>query len=146
MPEERRRNEKEEKAEEKKHEKEEEKGRGWDEKWRRDRGNAVTWAAVLIWGALVLLAETTGYARIFNWWIGWAVFLTGFGIIILITAIIRSIIPEHRRAVGGSLILGCILLGVGLGGLIGWGYVWPVILIAIALIILIRAFSRGRRL
>ncbi|GAG16552.1 unnamed protein product, partial [marine sediment metagenome] len=51
MPE-RRRDEKKEEKEEKEEEKKGEK----EEKWRRDRGNALGWAAILIWGALVILA------------------------------------------------------------------------------------------
>lgn len=140
----RRRNEKEEEKKGEKGEKEEEKGRGWEEKWRRDRGNAVTWAVLLIWGALVLLAETTDFAANFSWWSGWAVFFAGAGAIVLLGAIIRLLIPEHRRPVVGSLIFGFILLGVGLGGLVGWSWVWPLVLIAIALIILLRALVRRR--
>ncbi len=45
---------KEEKGEEKRREKDEkqdEKKKGWDEKWRRDRVNAVGWAAILVWAS-----------------------------------------------------------------------------------------------
>lgn len=64
------RREKEEEKKQEKDEKEEEKRKGWDEKWRRDRVNAVGWAAILIWGALVLLAEATDYKDHFSWWEG----------------------------------------------------------------------------
>jgi hypothetical protein len=50
-----------------KEEKDEEKRGEKEEKWRRDRGNALVWAAVLVWGALVILAETTGYSDEFSW-------------------------------------------------------------------------------
>jgi hypothetical protein len=138
---ERRRNEKE---EEKRGEKEEEKRGGWDEKWRRGRGNAVQWAAILIWGALVLLADTSDFAANFSWWEGWAVFLAGVGAIVLLGTVIRLLMPEHRRRVVGSLIIGFNFLGVGLGGLISWNYIWVVVLIAIALVILLSAFARRR--
>jgi len=144
MPE-RNRGEKEEEKQREKDEKEEEKNRGWNEKWRRDRLNAVIWSSVLIWAALIILAEATGFAddQFADWWSGWSVFLSGFGSIILLGTFYRMLVPEHRRPVAGGLILGFILLGVGLGDLLdSWQYVWVVILIAIALTILFNAFVR----
>jgi cation transport ATPase len=139
---------KEEKDEEKrreKDEKEDEKRKGWDEKWRRDRVNAVAWAVVIIWGALVILAETTGYAKDnFSWWEGWAVFFAGAGAVLLLTAFYRLLVPEHRRAMAGNVIIGLVLLGIGLGSLISWNYIWVIVLIAIALMILLRAFVPRR--
>lgn len=139
MSEPRRDEKKEEKAE-----KEEEKRGEKEEKWRRDRGNALVWAAILIWGALVILAETTDYKNNFSWWEGWAVFFAGAGIIVLLGTFFRLFIPEYRRPVVGGLILGFILLGIGLGSLVGWGWVWVIILLAVASIILISAFFRRR--
>jgi len=43
---------------------------------------------------------------------------------------------------GGSLILGIILVGVGLAGLVGWGVIWPLALIVIGLAILLNSFRR----
>ena len=140
---------KEEKGEEKrreKDEKEDEKRKGWDEKWRRDRVNTVGWAAILIWGALVILGETTNFKDHFSWWEGWAVFFTGAGAILLLAAFYRLLVPAHRRAVAGNVILGLVFLGIGLGELISWNYIWVIVLIAIAIMILIRAFvPRGER-
>ncbi len=139
-----RREEKNEEKKREKNEKEDEKRKGWDEKWRRDRVNAVCWAVVLIWGALVILAETTGYKDHFDWWEGWAVFFAGAGTVLLLTAFYRVLVPVHRRAVGGNVIFGLVLLGVGLGSLISWDYIWVIILIVIALMILLRAFVPKR--
>lgn len=144
---ERHRNEKDEKDEEKKGEKEREKGRNWDEKFRRDWINAVVWALVLIWAGLVILAETTDFTTHFStWWQGWAVFLTGFGIIILLGACIRLLVPELRRPITGNIILGLILLGVGLGELVEWEIVMPIVFFVIAAVILTRAFTGRRRM
>jgi len=129
---------------EEKEEKEEEKKGEKEEKWRRDRGNALVWAAILIWGALVILAETTDYKENFSWWEGWGVFFAGAGAIILLGTFTRLLVPKYRRPVIGGLILGFILLGIGLGGLIATGWVWAIILIAIAVIILLSAFGRRR--
>jgi predicted membrane channel-forming protein YqfA (hemolysin III family) len=133
-----------EKEEEKRGEKQEEKKGSWEEKWQRDRVNAISWASILIWGALVLLIDTTDYAANLVWWHGWAVFLIGAGVIILLTALYRWLKPEHRRPLIGSFILGIVLLGVGLGDLAKWSgnIIGVVVLVAVAIGILLRAFRR----
>ena len=141
-----RRNEKE---EEKRREKEEEKGRGrgLDEKWERDRLRMISIAVIFIWGGLVALAGTLNLFN-YNWGEhGWAIFLLGTGVILLVKVIIRALIPEHRRAIGGSLIIGFILLAVGVSDLTGWSwdYIWPIILVAIGLAILLRGVLRRRK-
>jgi hypothetical protein len=141
-----RRNEKE---EEKRGEKEEEKGRGrgWDEKWERDRLRMISIAAIFIWGGLVAFAGTLNLFN-YNWeGHGWAVFLLGTGVILIGKVIIRVLIPEYRRAIGGSLIIGFILLAVGISDLTGWSwdYIWPIILVAIGLSILLRGVLRRRK-
>ncbi|MCX5992004.1 MAG: hypothetical protein NTZ04_06740 [Chloroflexi bacterium] len=141
---ERHKNEKEDEKKGEKQEKEDEKRKGWDEKWRRDRVNAVSWAAILIWGALVLLAETSDFKNHFSWWEGWAVFFTGAGSVLLLTALYRLIVPEHRRAVTGNVILGLVFLGIGLGELVSWNYIWVIVLVVIAVMILLRAFAPRR--
>jgi hypothetical protein len=141
-----RRNEKE---EEKRGEKNEEKGggRGWDEKWERDRLRMISIAAIFIWGGLVAFAGTLNLFN-YNWeGHGWAVFLLGTGVILIGKVIIRVLIPEYRRAIGGSLIIGFILLAVGISDLTGWSwdYIWPIILVAIGLSILLRGALRRRK-
>ncbi len=127
-----------------KQEKEDEKRRGFDEKWRHNRFGAVQWAAVLLWGALVLLAAATDFSDRFDWWSTWAVFLAGAGAILLLANFARFLIPEQRRPVGGSLILGLVLLGIGVGALVGMAYIWVIILVVVALAILLRAFAPRR--
>jgi len=141
---ERHKNEKEDEKKGEKQEKEDEKRKGWDEKWRRDRVNAVSWAAILIWGALVLLAETSDFKNHFSWWEGWAVFFAGAGAVLLLTALYRLIVPEHRRAVTGNVILGLVFLGIGLGELVSWDYIWVIVLVVVAVMILLRAFAPRR--
>jgi hypothetical protein len=147
---ERRRGEKEEKEEkgrEEKQEKEEkgreEKGKTWDEKWRRDRVRAVVWASILIWAGLVLLQETTGLLNL-AWWSGWAVFFIGVGVILLVEVVYRLMVPVHRRPITGSVIFAIILLGIGLGGIVNWNIIWVAVLIAVGLVIILRAFTRQR--
>lgn len=141
------RGEKEEEKKGEKQEKEDEKRKGWDEKWRRDRVNAAGWAAILIWGALVLLADTSGFAKDhFSWWDGqgWAVFFAGAGAILLVEAFYRLLVPAHRRAVSFNVILGLVFLGIGVGALWSWSYIWVVVLFVIAITILLRAFGPRR--
>ena len=104
-------------------------------------------AAILIWGGLVAFAGT---ATLFSYdWEthGWAVFLLGTGVILVGKVIIRLLVPEYRRAIGASLIIGLVLLAVGISGLTGWNwnYIWPAILVAIGLVILLRGAFRRRK-
>ena len=114
---------------------EEKKSKGWEEKWRPDRWDGIGWALIFIWGALVLLAQSTNYSTNFSWWDGFSVFITGIGIIVLL----GLFIPTHRHRMVGSLIFGFILIGIGLGGLVEWNLVWPLVLFTIGIIILLKA-------
>jgi len=125
---------------------EKEKGGSSGEKewWRSDRVDAAGWGAAFIWGALVLLAEATGFMTDYSWWDGWGVFFTGAGVITLIGTVIRLQIPSYRGKWVGSLIWGCILLAIGLGtwGSVGW--LWVLVLLIVGIIILREAFVRKR--
>jgi hypothetical protein len=125
-----------EKVEEKVDEKRDEKSP--DEKWRRDRVGAATWAAVLIWIGVVLLLANLDLAARYPWWETWSVILVGVGAIFLVEVVVRLARPEHRRPVGGSIIIALVLIGVGLGELISWSLVWPVIVIAAGVAFLLR--------
>ncbi len=137
---ERRRNEKEEEKREKEDEKRHEKE--WDEKWRHNPVRIVTLAVILIWGGIVALIQSANLI-IAPWWQAWAIFLAGTGVILLVKSAYR-LRPEHRRPVGGTVIIALILIAVGLGDIIGWSFSWPVILIAIGIIIVVLAIARRR--
>ena len=144
-----------EKEEEKTEEKTEEKGgrsrneKNWDEKWRRDPVNAVTWAALFIWAGLVLLADTTGWGHdtFHSGWNAWAFIFTGAGTIILLSALFRLVMPVYRRNIAGGLIPGAIFLGIGLSWFNDWkmDVIWPVILIIIGLAIILSGIFRRRK-
>jgi hypothetical protein len=136
-----------------KEEKEEKEGRSWDEKWRRDPVDAAGWAAIFVWAGLVLLAENLGFlAGIrpvgrwfgFRWLSAWGLILAGAGVIVLVQVLVRLLVPAYRRPVIGTLIFGVILLGVGLGGMVGWGVIWALILIAVGVSVFLRGFLQGR--
>jgi hypothetical protein len=127
-------------------EKEEKEEKGREEKWRRrDPVASVTWAVVLIWIGVVLLAGNLNVIKGFGWWNTWALCFAGAGVIVLVQAIVRLAMPGYRWGVIGGFILGFILLGIGLGGMIGWGVFLPLLLIALGLLVLWRAFARRRR-
>lgn len=134
--------------EEKEEEKEE---KSWDEKWRRDPLGMAVWPLILIWAGLVLLAQNLGLlAEVrmpeglgpLQWW---AVFLAGAGVILLLDVLVRLAVPAYRRPVGGTLILGVILLAIGLGQVLGKVVLWPLVLVAIGLFLIVRALLPRRR-
>ena len=129
------------KEEEKEHEKEEEKS--WDEKWRHDPLGAAVWAAILIWAGVVLLAENMGFLIRFGRLDAWGLIFVGAGGIVLLEVVVRLLMPSYRRPVGGTLVFAVILMGVGLGNLFSWTVVWPLVLIAIGVSMLLRGFLRG---
>lgn len=143
---------------EKEREKQEEKTaeKSWDEKYRRDPLSAIIWAVILIWAGLVFLAENLGWLSGLQTRasdipglniIGlgaWSVFFLGAGVIVLIEVLVRLAAPDYRRPVGGNIFLAAIFFGIGLGGIFGWTVTWPLILIALGLIVLLRGFWRGR--
>jgi len=143
-----------EKFDEKEMEKQDEKAP--DEKWRRDPLSSIVWACILIWAGLVFLAsnlgwldaivseseEITGISAIDNVLSAWSLVLAGAGVIILLEVAIRLLIPAYRRPVMGTFIFGIILIGIGLGDLINWNILWPLIIIGIGLSFLVRAFRK----
>jgi hypothetical protein len=128
--------EKREKEDEKRHEK------TFEEKWRHNPVRVITLAIVLIWGGIVALIEVSPITRP-SWWEGWAIFFAGTGIILLIKAAFR-LRPENRRPVGGTVIIGLVLLAIGVGGIVGWGYTWPAILIIVGVFLVLRYAIRRR--
>lgn len=143
-----------EKFDEKDKEKRDEKSpeeKSWEEKWQRDPVSSVAWAVILIWAGLVFLAENLGWlnrlparasdmpwGRFMGMLDAWGIILIGAGVIVLITVAVRLLIPEYRRPVSGSIFLGLILIGLGLGNLFNWNIFLPMILIALGISFLVR--------
>jgi hypothetical protein len=127
-----------------------------EEKWRRDPLGSITWAAILIWAGLVLLADNLGMLKALTLpfyqflperflWLNpgvWSVILIGAGVIVLIEVVLRLLMPALRQHVGSNLVLAAFLIGAGLGNIYGWNLVWPFVLIAIGLGVLLRGFTR----
>ncbi len=147
--------EREEKFDEKEHEKSEEKAA--EEKWRRDPLGSVIWALILIWAGVVWLLDNLNQLDTLKHrltppgleWLPmgvgvWGLILTGAGVLLLVEVLIRSLVPAYRRPVIGTIILAFVFLGLGLGNLVSWGLIWPVILIAIGLSIILRGLTARR--
>lgn len=137
----------EEKEEEKVHEKEE-------EKYQRDRLSSVVWALILIWAGIVALSANAGLLEDLpfrlgrfpwgDWFIdsnAWGVFFMGAAIILLFEIALRLIVPDFRRPVLGTFILVIVFVALGFGSL---QMIWPFILIAVGVSIVIGAFTRKR--
>jgi hypothetical protein len=132
--------EKDEEKSEKEHEKEE-KG-NWEEKWHRDPLSAARWAIIFIWAGIALLVNQMPFMAGIEWLNGWGLAFAGAGIIILIEAVVRLLVPAYRRPTSGMLVLAAVFLGIGLGGLFGWDVTGALILIAIGLGVLLRSLVR----
>ncbi len=151
---ERRMDEKDEKEVQKREEKMEEKS--VEEKYRRDPVGTVAWALILIWAGLVFLGDNMGLlenlrlGRAFPGVVAfpsleaWTVIFLGAGVILLLEVVFRLAVPAYRGPVGGSLVLGAIFLGIGLGNIYRWEIIWPLIVIALGLSILLRGLFRRR--
>jgi hypothetical protein len=118
-----------------KHEKED---MTWEEKWQQDPVSGAVWAIILVWAGLVLLADNLDLFVTWEQFDAWGLILTGAGLIVLLGAGLRLLVPAYRRPIGGSLIWGAILLGLGLGNLVGASIAWPLVLIAIGVGLLMR--------
>lgn len=151
-----------EKFDEKEMEKREEKSpeeKSWDEKYRRDPLSAIVWALIFIWAGLVFMASNMGLLDnllrftldvpgwgYLNKVVGaWPIVLIGAGVIVLGEVVVRLLVPAYRRPVMGSVIFAVVLIAIGLGDLVNWGLVWPLILIALGASFLLRGVFRSRQ-
>jgi hypothetical protein len=103
--------------------------------WRPDRLDAVWWALIFMWGALVLIADTTSFSDDLDWWDGSGVFWTGAGVLALIGIPLRLGMTRYRSRVGWTLFWGTVFLSFGLGQLVGRAW-YALSLMAIAGLIL----------
>ncbi len=114
--------------------------------WRQDRLDSAGWGLFFLLGALIIVAQTTNFSDNFAWWTGWSVFFIGAGIITLIQAIIRLLVPKYHHKWMGNLIGSGILFSLGffMGDWEGLGWFWVVILAIIGIVILAKVFTQKR--
>lgn len=128
--------------------------KSYDEKHRTDPLGSLVGAAFLIWIGVVLLAANTGFLNQVN--IGspeipfdfpfvgartWTVFFLGGGIILFVELLVRIFVPTYRRPLLGTII-GCVVFfALSLGR---WSLVWPLVVVAIGVSMLLSGLI-GRR-
>jgi len=106
---------------------------------KQDYAPKITGGLILILlGVLFLFTEMDKI----SWEDWWAYFLVGLGAIFLIEALLRTFSPEGRKAIGGRLVAGPILIVIGGSRLIGLEHWWPLVLIAVGLGVLISALVK----
>ena len=135
--------------------------KSYEEKWQRDPIGAISWALLLIWvGAVLLLYNLDQLSILTNFVEGlnlpfaelpfdipffdevaWQVFFLGAGIIVTAEIVFRLLFPTYRRQIVGSVIWAGILFGLAFGN---WEVVFPVIVIAAGLVILLGSFTKRR--
>ncbi len=139
-----------EKADEKRDEKRDEKQheeKSWEEKgWRRDTLSGTIWALILIWAGVVFLLVTTDVAFLswLNWGNAWGAVMLGAGILLVLEMAIRLMVPAYAAPLRGRTILALILIFSGLNAFIDFE-LWPFLLIAIGLWILISNLTGSKR-
>ena len=119
-------------------------GESWDEKWRRDPVDAAMWAVILIWAGIVLLGSNMGWFDGFETLPAWSIGFLGAGVIVFLAVLFRLLVPAYRRPIAGNLILAAILIGIGLGEVVGWVIIGPIVLIGIGAGILLTGIFRRR--
>ena len=114
----------------------------WGHRYRRDPLTAIIWAAIFIWAGLALLATNLGLLPPNLLIPGWGLVFTGAGLLLLLEVFIRLAVPFYRRPVVGTALLGIIFVGVGLQEVMRWELLWPLALILLGLVILLRNATR----
>ncbi len=124
-----------------------EKGESFEEKWVRDPLGTAMGALVIIWLGVTMLLANLDLAFI-GWGDWWAWFLLGLGAIFILEAIVRLVVPDYRRPVGGKIIAGVVLLIIGASGSFlpfDFDQLWPLIPIAVGLAILFGGLFKWKR-
>lgn len=143
MPEQQQYGEKYEKEAEKREKEREKEEKTWDEKWRHDPLGSALWAIVLIWAGSVFFVDQMGLLdRIVEGLDAWGVVLAGAGVIMVVGIVIRLLVPAYRKPITGDAIIAALLLGAGLSAILETALVWPLILIVLGVVILVRGLGR----
>lgn len=145
MPEQRHRHEKDEKEEKEekgRHEKQEKEEKETEEKWRRDPLSGIFFGLAVIAVGIILLLATQGNI---DWSDFWAYILVVIGGIFIIDALLRLVMPAYRKPISGKLIAGLILIAIGASNIYNIGTWWPLIIIAVGVVIVLSVFFRHMR-
>ncbi|MFC1685477.1 hypothetical protein ACFLZZ_00460 [Nanoarchaeota archaeon] len=101
------------------------------------REDKLGWALVFFWGALVVLADLSGYLGGIE---GWSLFFTGVGVIVL--AFAPFLFYAGNKKAWFNVIFGIVFLSIGVGDFISLRWIWVVILIALGYATLRSVFDK----
>lgn len=94
---------------------------------------------LILLGVLFLLATMD----VISWGNWWAYLLLGLGAIFIIEFIVRSVTPAYRHSQKGRLIVGTVLIIIGGAHILGMVSWWPLILIAVGIIIIFTSLKKA---
>ena len=117
--------------------------RAWRDERRARRGplGGLFWGLMLIMLGLVFFAHQQAWISDDNWW---QYLLVGLGTVFIIDGLVRYWSADYRRESLGRFIPGIILIGVGIAFIFNFSQWWPVVLIAVGVVILLSfLFRRG---
>lgn len=116
-----------------------------------DTLSPVIFGLILIWAGVVFFAQNLQIfddfragggllARLLERGSAWELIALGAGLLLFAEVLLRLVVPSLRRPIFGTLILGLLLFGWGTSNLFAWDIFWPVALVVIGVVVLIRAF------
>jgi len=101
--------------------------------------SGVTGGLILILLGVLFLLTTLDYISWGDWW---AYFVLGLGCILILEALIRVARTGDRQPVTGKLIGGSVLIIIGAAYVFGMVTWWPLILIAVGLVIIVTSLAQ----
>ena len=111
---------------------------------RRRSWEAAFWAGAFIWAGLVLLAGNAGALPEVEGANEWSWILAGAGLWALVLNIGRTVSPREPNPDGGDIFWTGVLLVLGFAGFFDFDITFPVILIVLGGVLMIRAFVAQR--
>ena len=107
---------------------------------KHDPCSGITGGLILVLLGVLFLLSTMD---VISWGDWWAYFLLGLGAILILEVIVRSLVPAYRQHHKGKLVAGAVLIIVGGAHIIGMVHWWPLILIAVGIIILFSSLRKA---
>ncbi|MFQ6109074.1 MAG: hypothetical protein ACE5L7_05930 [Candidatus Aminicenantales bacterium] len=109
---------------------------------KNDPISGITGGLIIILLGVVFLLTTLDYISWGDWW---AYFLLGLGVILVLDGVIRVSSPAYYQHSTGKFIGGAILIIIGAAHVIGWFSWWPLILIAVGMILVVTSLRKARK-
>ena len=106
----------------------------------RRRIEGVYWAGVLIWAGLVFGADSLGWLPLIGDAGPWSWIFLGAGLYSLVGSLYRLSSTGYSSPPTSDYIWGAIFLLIGFGGFTTVNITWPLVLIVVGVILLVRVF------